>query len=103
MSVTARHPGVGSTAFRAAGVLLLLLLGTAASLAQTSPFDYEGRIVADVIPLLPDNHRTQKAQIMSMIRTKPGSKYSRTTVDEDLRNLIKTNNYDINSTVEGIP
>src|SRR5205807_2532662 len=50
-----------------------------------------------------DNHRAQKGQLMSMIRTKPGAKYSRTTLDEDLRNLIKNNSFDINSYVEPIP
>ena len=81
---------------------MLLLLGSVVARAEPAPNDPDGRVVADVIPMLSGNQRTQKAQITSLIKTKPGAKYSRTVVDDDLKNLIKNNSFDINSTVEPI-
>jgi outer membrane protein assembly factor BamA len=83
MKATDRFPG---TARRLAAVLLALLIGAAVGLAQTPAVK---AIVADVIPT--GNRQVPTQRITSLLKTRPGAEYSQATVDEDVRELYKTN------------
>jgi outer membrane protein assembly factor BamA len=86
---------VPASAWRAAVALLALLLYAAAALAQfpLPPDDPEGRVIADVIPQLPPTHASQAQKVMSLVSAKPGSKYSKAKVDEDVRKLYQTRDF----------
>src|SRR5262249_4885850 len=79
-----------------AALLAIFSLVVAAGLpaaAQSLPDDAEGKVVADVIPKLPPNHITETQKIMGLITTKPGTKYSKARVDQDVRKLFETNSF----------
>src|SRR5271167_3464204 len=82
MKATDRFP---RTVVRRLGtVLMVLLLGSAAVLAQTAGVKVT---VADVIPVGNNNVPTQR--IMSLVKTRPGSDYNQAVVDDDIRELYK--------------
>ncbi|OAI53537.1 hypothetical protein AYO44_15875 [Planctomycetaceae bacterium SCGC AG-212-F19] len=83
MKATDRFPG---SARRLAAVLLALVIGGTPALAQTAP----GKtIVADVIPV--GNRQMPTQRITSLLKIRPGIEYDQKIVDEDVRELYKTN------------
>src|SRR6266849_6388458 len=72
-------------------VLLALLSCAGPAAAQGLPEDPEGKVIADVIPQLPPNHTTETQKVMSLITTRPGMKYSKARIDQDVRKLFETN------------
>ena len=63
-----------------------LLVSAAVSLAQTEP---PGKVmIDDVIPQ--GNHLVPTQKIISLIRTRPGTEYKQSTIDEDVRRLYET-------------
>lgn len=95
MKATVRiNCGESSLVRRGAAALALLVLTSTVCLAQVQPLDFEGRIIADVIPVTSSGRSGQTEKVMSLVKTKPGAKYSRAIVDEDVRRLAETHSYD---------
>jgi outer membrane protein assembly complex protein YaeT len=84
MKATDRFP---SSARRLAAVLIGLLIGGGACLAQTP----SKAIVADVIPV--GNHQMATQRITSLLKIHPGAEYSQSVVDEDVRTLYQTKQF----------
>lgn len=74
-------------------VLAALLALVGPSPAQTLPDDPEGKVITDVIPKLPPDHVTETQKVMSLISTRPGMKYSKARVDQDVRKLFETHSF----------
>src|SRR6266849_212636 len=84
---------VSSSVRRATATVVVLLACGVVALAQGLPEDPEGKVIADVIPKLPPNHTTETQKIMSLISTRPGMKYSKARVDQDVRKLFETHSF----------
>jgi outer membrane protein insertion porin family len=75
----------------AAGVLLAMLLGGIACLAQVPSPTAPRLVVADVIPQ--GNRIVPTERIMSIIKTRPGQDYRKDVINEDVRLLYATNQF----------
>jgi outer membrane protein assembly complex protein YaeT len=84
MKATDRFP---SAARRLAAALIGLLIGGSVCLAQTA----SKAIVADVIPV--GNHQMPTQRITSLLKIHPGTEYSQSVVDEDVRTLYQTKQF----------
>jgi outer membrane protein insertion porin family len=73
-----------------AGVVLGLLLGGRAALAQLAAAPGK-TLISEVI--ISGNQRMNKEQILAMLRTKVGTEFNPAVVDEDVRELYKTNQF----------
>src|SRR5262245_34010943 len=83
MKATDRFPG---TARRLVAVLLALVIGGGAALAQTPG----GKVmVADVIPV--GNRQRPTQRITGLLKPRPGAEYDQNVIDEDVRELYRTN------------
>src|SRR5947209_15011372 len=78
---------------RLAAVCAAVLACAVAAQAQVPADDPEGKVIADVIPKLPPNHTTETQKVMSLISTRPGMKYSKARVDQDVRKLFETHSF----------
>ncbi|HEY7330086.1 MAG TPA: outer membrane protein assembly factor BamA [Gemmataceae bacterium] len=77
-------------AARCAAVVFGLLLGGRNALAQLAPAPGKS-LISDVI--ISGNQRMSKEQIKVRLRTQPGHEYNPYTVDEDVRELYKTQQF----------
>jgi outer membrane protein insertion porin family len=74
-------------------ILAVVLACGLPAAAQGLAEDPEGKVVADVIPKLPPNHITETQKVMTLISTRPGMKYSKARIDQDVRKLFETNSF----------
>jgi outer membrane protein assembly factor BamA len=77
-----------SSALRWLAVLAGILLGSTAGLAQTAPVLSGRNTIQDVI--IQGNVLVPAQRITSLIKTKPGANYQQETIDDDVRELVKS-------------
>jgi outer membrane protein insertion porin family len=79
-------------ALRTAGLMLALLLGTAAGSAPAQTPAPAGKyIINDIIPR--GNRIVPTSRIMSLIHSRPGSEYVQETINDDVRRLVETHKF----------